>query len=151
MPKIAHRLAGGGAMLLVAMFLTATLTSELLIGQTAVPGVKRAILFGIALLIPLLIITGTSGLSLARRMKGPAIRAKLIRMRLIAANGVLILLPAAIYLDHKAEAQQFDLAFVTVQFLEIAAGLIQLTLLTANMRAGLRLAAKRGQSADFAR
>ena len=61
------------------------------------------------------------------------------RMRLIAANGVLILIPAALFLAARAKAGQFDIAFSTVQALELLAGATNLTLLALNMRDGLRM------------
>ena len=61
------------------------------------------------------------------------------RMPMIAANGILILIPSALYLASKAGAGEFDAAFYAVQALELAAGAANITLLGLNMRDGLRM------------
>ncbi|MGO9773237.1 MAG: hypothetical protein ACLPSW_27565, partial [Roseiarcus sp.] len=61
------------------------------------------------------------------------------RMPFIAANGVLILIPSALFLASKASAGVFDTSFYAVQALELIAGATNLTLLGLNMRDGLRL------------
>jgi hypothetical protein len=43
-------------------------------------------------------------------------------MPIIAANGILILIPSALYLASKGRAGEFDSAFYAVQTLELAAG-----------------------------
>lgn len=53
-----------------------------------------------------------------------------------------IMIPAAIYLSIKATAGEFDAPFYVVQAIELATGLIQLTLLGKNFKAGLRLSGR---------
>ncbi len=60
-------------------------------------------------------------------------------MPLIAANGLLILIPSALFLAHKAAAAEFDGAFYAVQALELTAGATNITLLGLNMRDGLKM------------
>ena len=60
-------------------------------------------------------------------------------MPFIAANGVLILIPSALFLASKARAVEFDTAFYAVQALELAAGAANITLLGLNMRDGVRM------------
>ncbi len=60
-------------------------------------------------------------------------------MPFIAANGVLILIPSALYLAFKARAGEFDARFDAVQALELAAGATNIALLGLNMRDGLRM------------
>ena len=67
------------------------------------------------------------------------IGAKIKRMPLIAANGILVLIPSALFLAFKAKAAEFDGAFYAVQTLELAAGAANITLLALNMREGLKL------------
>jgi hypothetical protein len=69
--------------------------------------------------------------------------AKKKRMPLIAANGLLVLLPCALLLNHWAAAGSFGAAFYAVQALELAAGALNLTLMGLNMRDGLRLTGRR--------
>ncbi|OQW92008.1 MAG: hypothetical protein BWK78_02975, partial [Thiotrichaceae bacterium IS1] len=61
------------------------------------------------------------------------------RMPFIAANGMLILLPAAIMLNLWAAAGTFDTTFYVVQALELIVGPINLTLMGLSIRDGLRL------------
>ncbi|WP_020576469.1 hypothetical protein [Actinopolymorpha alba] len=60
-------------------------------------------------------------------------------MPFIAGNGLLILTPAALYLDRLAARGEFDALFYTVQTIELAAGAANLALMSFNMRDGLRL------------
>lgn len=147
MKTIIHAGAGTLAMILIAGFLTATLICEFLLDATAILAVKKAILAGLCLLIPMLAIAGGSGFSLAQGRHSPAIKRKRGRMKIIAANGLLILLPLAILLYFRAAAGLFDGVFYAMQTLEVLAGSAQLTLLALNfldgrkMTRGKRLAA----------
>ena len=64
------------------------------------------------------------------------------RMPLIVANGLLVLLPCALFLSAKAQAGEFDTLFYVVQAIELAMGALQLTLLGKSFRDGMRLAGK---------
>ena len=66
-----------------------------------------------------------------------------MRMRLIAMNGLLIMLLSAFFLSHKATAGEFDSAFYVVQLLELVVGVLQLSLMALNLRDCLRLAGRR--------
>ena len=85
---------------------------------------------------------GGSGFQLGKKMRGPLITAKRKRMIAIAANGILILMPSALYLSFKAQAGMFDAGFYAVQALEMVAGAVNITLLGLNMRDGLRMKGK---------
>lgn len=139
MKTIIHAGAGTLAMILIAGFLTATLISELLLNETAILMAKEAILAGICLLIPTMAITGGSGFSLAGGRHSPAIDRKRRRMKIIAANGLLILLPLAILLYLRAAAGLFDDLFYAMQALEVLAGSVQLALLARNFRDGRKM------------
>ncbi len=60
-------------------------------------------------------------------------------MPYIAANGILILIPSALFLASKAKAAEFDTTFYAVQALELIAGATNIALLALNMRDGLRM------------
>jgi hypothetical protein len=137
-----HAFAGSLAVLLVASFWCLTVVAEMFLSTGAVVATKRAILFGVAVLIPALMITGGSGISLAGTRTGKIFTGKGRRMRLIAMNGMLVLAPSALFLYSKAAAGQFDAAFVTVQLIELLAGGAQLVLLGLNVRDGLRLSGR---------
>jgi hypothetical protein len=142
MKKRVHAFAGSLALLLVALFWSSTIVSELFLSSYAVVAVKRAILYGIAVLIPALIAAGGSGFALSSGRKGTLAAGKKVRMRLIALNGLLVLAPSALFLYARAAAGQFDPAFFVVQAVELAAGAGQLVLLGRNFRDGLRLSGR---------
>ncbi len=139
MLKIIHPLAGATAILTIAIFWLSTAVVELIGSAAAVVAVKTTIPWGFLLLIPALAAAGGSGLALAAGRRGGPIGAKLKRMPFIAANGVLILIPSALYLAFKARAGEFDASSDAVQALELAAGATNIALLGLNMRDGLRM------------
>jgi hypothetical protein len=139
MRTMIHAGAGTVAMILITAFLTATMISELLLDEAAILAVKKAILAGLCLLIPALAMAGGSGFSLARGRHSPAIEGKRRRMKIIAANGLLILLPLAIFLYLRAAAGHFDSLFYAMQAMEILAGFTQLSLLALNFRDGRKM------------
>ncbi|MCC6887409.1 MAG: hypothetical protein IT536_02525 [Hyphomicrobiales bacterium] len=139
MTKIIHPLAGTIALLTIATFWLSTALSELFASEATVVAVKTAIPWGFLVLIPALAATGGSGLALAKDRRVGLIGAKLRRMPLIAANGILVLVPAALFLAFKARAAAFDASFYAVQVLELVAGAANITLLGLNMCDGLRM------------
>ena len=134
-----HAVAGALALLTVVVFWLSTVLSELFADAATVAAVKRAILMGMAVLIPAMAIAGGSGFSLGRRWKNPFVEGKKRRMRIVAANGLLVLLPSAFLLANRAEAGRFDAMFAALQALELAAGAVNIALLSLNMRDGLAL------------
>lgn len=136
---IIHPLAGAVAILTIATFWLSTALSELFCSQTTIIAVKTAIPWGFLLLVPAIALAGGSGLTLAKGRRGGVIGSKIRRMPLVAVNGVLILIPSALYLSFKANADSFDTAFYAVQILELVAGAANLTLLGLNMRDGLQM------------
>lgn len=139
MKKLIHPIAGAVAILTIATFWLSTAFSELIGSHEAIVAVKTAIPWGFLLLIPALAATGGTGFSLAKGRKAGLISTKLKRMPLIAANGLLVLIPSALFLASKANAGEFDTAFYLVQALELIAGAANLVLLGLNMRDGLRM------------
>jgi hypothetical protein len=139
MIKIVHPIAGTLAMLTIATFWLSTALSELFGAQAVVTAVKTAIPWGFLLLIPSLAAAGGSGFALAKGRRAGLVGAKIKRMPLIAANGILVLIPSALFLAFKAKAAEFDAAFYAVQVLELAAGATNITLLGLNMRDGLTM------------
>lgn len=142
MKKIIHPIAGAVAMLTIMMFWMSTVLSELFGSQATIVAVKSAIPWGFLLLVPALAVTGSSGFSLTKGTRGGLIGSKLKRMPFIAANGILVLIPAALYLAGKAQAGSFDAAFYVVQAVELLAGAVNLGLLGLNTRDGLRLTSR---------
>jgi hypothetical protein len=139
MLKIIHPVAGALALLTIATFWLATALSELFASPTAIAAVKTAIPWGFLLLIPALAAAGGSGFALAGQRRAGLIGAKMKRMPLIAANGIVVLIPSALFLASKARAAEFDASFYAVQALELAAGAANIALLGLNLRDGLKL------------
>lgn len=139
MLKIIHPAAGTLALLTIGIFWLSTALSELFASEATVAAIKTAIPWGFLLLIPALAATGSSGFALARGRQAGLIGAKLERMPWIAANGILILVPSALFLASKAAAAEFDALFYAVQVLELIAGAANITLLGLNLRDGLRM------------
>lgn len=140
---VIHAAAGTLAMLLIATFWTSTLVSELFLSTSAVVAVKHYIaMYGLVCLVVSMAMTGGSGFALSKGRKGRLIEEKKKRMPLIGANGLLIMIPSAIFLSIKATNGAFDTWFYAVQVLELAVGVVQLTLMGKNFRAGLRLSGR---------
>lgn len=127
------------AFLAILTFWVSTVSVELLGTETQIAFIKKAIAFGLFVLVPALAVAGASGVYLGRGSSDPRIRAKKHRMPFIAANGLLILVPAVIYLARLASRGDFGATFVTVQSIELAAGLVNLMLMSLNIRDGVRL------------
>lgn len=140
--KAIHPIAGAVALLCVTTFWLATIISELSGSSALVVAVKSAIPWGFLLLIPALAATGASGFKLAQGGRDGPIGAKRGRMPFIAGNGLLILIPSALFLAGRARSGVFDCAFYLVQGLELLAGAANITLLALNMRDGLRLSGR---------
>ena len=134
-----HALAGLVGFFTILSFWTSTVVVELFAGPLAVAAVKSWILNGMVVLIPAMVIAGASGMSLGRKRRDPLTKAKKTRMPLIAINGLIILVPAAVYLAWKANAGVFDGWFYTVQAIELVAGAANLIMMGLNIRDGLRL------------
>ncbi|MEO1198377.1 MAG: hypothetical protein AAFX39_03945 [Pseudomonadota bacterium] len=60
-------------------------------------------------------------------------------MPVIAANGLLILVPCALILHAKAQAGAFDAMFYAVRSAELAADFVNMLLISLNIRDGFRL------------
>lgn len=146
MPRIIHPLAGLVAILTIATFWLSTAISELFGSEAAVIAVKTAIPWGFILLVPALAATGGSGFFLSKGQRKGLVGTKLKRMPFIGANGLLVLIPAALFLASKAKVGEFDATFYTVQALELIAGAVNLTLLGLSMRDGMGLTQWRRKS-----
>jgi hypothetical protein len=137
-----HGIAGVVALLCILSFWTATVVAETLLSDQAILAVKHGILYGMLILVPAIAATGGSGFSLASGRSGKRLDGKRRRMPIIAANGLLILVPAAFFLYSKAAAGEFDAVFYSVQVIELIAGAVNLTLMALNLRDGLVLSGR---------
>jgi len=144
--RVVHLVAGIVGCLTIAAFWLATVAVEIAGDQTTIAAVKQGILWGLVVLVPALAATGGSGFNLGGRSKAGAIAIKRRRMVAVALNGLLVLVPSAFFLAGRAEAGDFGAGFIVVQWIELAAGAVNMTLIGLNMRDGFRLTAGRRSS-----
>lgn len=137
-----HAIFGSVALLCITTFWLSTVVSELLMDQASVAAVKNAVLNGMWLLIPSMAATGGSGSALAKGRGGRLVSVKGQRMKIVAANGLLVLLPSAFVLASWANAGRFDGVFYALQGVELLAGAVNISLLVLNMRDGLKLSGR---------
>jgi hypothetical protein len=134
-----HAIAGVLAFVIILMFLSSSLAAEFWGSAGAIAWVKHAIAWALLVLVPALTATGASGFAMAGPSPKGVLATKLKRMRLIAGNGILVLVPSVLFLAWKAAQAEFDAAFIVVQIVEFAAGSVNLVLMGLNIRDGLRL------------
>ncbi len=143
-----HPSAGFVGLLTIVVFWASTVAVEAFGGPQAILAVKTGILWGMIVLIPALAAAGASGLRLA----GPATQglagAKKRRMPFIAANGILILIPCAVFLQRLAAAGDFGTAFYAVQAIEVASGAVRTSMRPHRTRCGRRCSTSRDPHRD---
>lgn len=138
-----HFIAGLLATLTIATFLLSTIIVESFGSHAAVATVKALIVVpGLFILVPAIAAAGGSGFFLSRSRQGRLVDVKKKRMPFIAANGLLMLIPCAIFLNRWAAAGVFDSTFYWVQSVEFLAGAVNLTLMGLNIRDGLRMSGR---------
>ncbi len=143
MPKQVHFIAGLLATLTIATFFLSTVIVELFGASEAVVAVKALIVMpGLFILVPAIAATGGSGFFLSKSRQGRLVETKKKRMPFIAANGLLVLIPCAIFLNRWAAAGTFDSTFYLVQGVELLAGAANLTLMGLNIRDGFRMSGR---------
>ncbi len=141
MLKRLHATAGSLALLTLLSFWISTVVAEGFLSWPAVVAVKGAIVEGLFVLVPTMILTGVTGAVLSRGRSGlVAIKAK--RMKILTANGVLVMIPAALFLNLKAAAGEMDGLFSLVQAIELAVGAVQVAFMSMNVHGGLRLSGR---------
>lgn len=134
-----HPIAGVIGFLTILTFWSSTVISELSGNIDLIVAVKQAIPWGFILVIPMIMVTGASGFRLGGASKAPLIAAKKARMPLIAANGLLVLVPSAFFLARLAAAGDFGTTFYIVQAIELCAGALNLTLMGRSIHDGFKM------------
>ena len=142
MARRIHPIAGTIGLLTILVFWISTAVSELFGSPATVAAVKQAIPWGFLWLVPALALAGATGFRMAGASTDPLIARKKRRMPIIAANGVLVLLPSAFYLAWLSSQGEFGPLFYSVQAVELACGAVNLALMSLNLRDGLRLAGR---------
>lgn len=105
--------------------------------------VKQLIAYALMVFVPLMGITAGTGFSMGGKGRHPLLVSKRRRMPFIGLNGLLILVPSALFLALRAKAGLFDDVFYSVQALELIAGALNLTLIGLNIRDGFKLSGLR--------
>lgn len=134
-----HKVAGGLALLMIVTFWTSSVAVEVFGSPDQIAQLKATILYAMALLIPAMMVTGITGQIMSPTKVGGVIARKQKRMKFVALLGLFVLLPAAFFLAWKAGNGELDRCFFVVQVVELLAGATNITLLSLNMRDGLRL------------
>jgi hypothetical protein len=137
-----HLTAAATAVTTTVLFILAAISTTLLdTHRTA--DVRQAMLWGLLVLVPALVITAATGFGVAGTSADPRITAKKRRMSFIAGIGLLLLTPAAFALQQLASHGEFGAPYFIVQIVEALAAVTSLALMAGNIRDGLRLAARR--------
>ena len=137
-----HPIAGVIGFVTILTFWLSTVTSELFGSTAAIAAVKETIPWGFWFWCrrsP----SPARPASVGSASSDPRIVSKKRRMPIIAANGIFILIPAALYLAMLASRGAFGTAFYAVQAIELLAGAVNLSLMALNIRDGFRLTAGR--------
>lgn len=143
-----HRLSASIATLCIAIFFSVTVLVELFGSPGSIATVKSLIVWpGLFILVPSIALAGGSGFTLAKTRSGKLVSLKKTRMPVIGINGILILIPCAVFLDRWASVGAFDARFYTVQGIELlVGGAVNLVLMGGlNLRDGLKLTGRFGQ------
>ena len=134
-----HPIAGGLALLTMLVFWTSTVAVELAGDRGDIAAVKHAIMWGLLVLVPALAATGGTGFLRAGRSRNVRILAKKRRMQALAPIGILVLVPCVLYLGLTTSPGGLGIYFHPVQGVELVAGAVNITLMSLNVRDGLRL------------
>jgi hypothetical protein len=137
MVRRVHRLVGLFALTLIVLFFVSTIAVEVIGDHRAVAAVKTLILIGVCVLVPSMAAAGVTGRLRARNRRGPIVRGKLIRTGVIAAIGLLVLVPCAVTLQRLSAAGDFGGPFRVVQAIELLGGAVNIVLMSLNVRAGM--------------
>ncbi|MDD1782562.1 hypothetical protein LRP49_15425 [Enterovibrio sp. ZSDZ35] len=134
-----HRGAGALALLTIISFFSSTVIAKLFGTVDQVTTVKAVIASLLPVMMMFMMITGATGKKLYPNKGKGVIGAKQLRMRIASMTGLLVMVPAAVYLYFKSEAGEFDAFFWSVQALELVGGAVNLTMISLNIRDGLSL------------
>jgi hypothetical protein len=138
-----HLAAAVGALALITTFLVSSAVTELIGNVGDVHSLRQWIVFGLPVLIACLATAALSGRRLARNSRATVIRRKQRRMQIVAAAGIVVLVPCALILDYLTAGASAGGAVTALEITEIVAGALNLTLLVLNFRDGRGLSRPR--------
>ena len=138
-----HLAAAVGALALIATFLVSSAVTELTGSAGDVHSLRQRIVLGLPLLIGCLAAAALTGRRLARNSRAAVIRRKQRRMQVVAAIGIIMLVPCALILDARTAGASAGSVVIALEIAETLAGALNLTLLLLNVRDGRRLSRPR--------
>ncbi len=138
-----HLTAAVGALALITTFLVSSAVTELAGNAAAVHNLRQWIVFGLPLLVGCLAAAALTGRRLARKSRAAVIRRKQRRMQVVAALGIVVLVPCALILDALTAGASAGAVVTGLVLTEMLAGAINLTLLLLNVRDGRSLSRPR--------
>jgi hypothetical protein len=138
-----HKATAALSLLLIASFWISSAAAELSGSVQAIIFAKCFVLAGVFMLASAMAATGLTGRRLAGSRSNHVLSGKLTRIKVMAACGIALLIPLAIYLWWKATSGEFDEWFYAAQLLEFAAGAVNLLLGAMNVSAGVSLRRRR--------
>jgi len=138
-----HLCAAVGALALITTFLVSSAVTDLAGNGADVHSLRQWIVFALPVLIGCLAAAALTGRRLARKSKAPAIRRKQRRMQVVAALGIVVLVPCALILDVLTASASASAVVTGLELTEMLAGALNLTLLLLNVRDGRGLSRPR--------
>ena len=141
--KKLHKYAAACAFLLIVTFFTSTVVADLWGDLAIITQVKQGILSCVSLLVLAMMTTGVTAKKIYKGKAKGVFATKEKRMKIAAANGIFILIPAAFFLASWSANGQFDQIYWTVQIVELIAGFTNAVLMGLNIRDGICLGKKR--------
>ncbi len=138
-----HLTAAAGAVTLITTFLISSAVTELAGNAADVHSLRQRIVYGLPLLIGCLAAAALTGRRLARKSRAAVIRRKQRRMQVVAALGIVVLVPCALILDALTAGASAGAVVTGLVITEMLVGALNLTLLLLNVRDGRRLSRPR--------
>ncbi len=138
-----HLTAAAGAVTLITTFLVSSAVTELAGNAADVHSLRRWIVFALPLLVGCQAAAALTGRRLARKSRAAVIRRKQRRMQVVAALGIVVLVPCALILDALTAGPSAGAVVSGLVLTEMLAGVINLTLLLLNVRDGRSLSRPR--------
>ncbi len=136
-----HAVASLLALLTVFTFFTSTVIIEITSSVEQIAGLKERIFFALPLMLLTMPVVGLSGKKLAGRSKSPIVNRKMKRMKLVAINGMLLIILATL-LYVLSRDLQLGTTFYLLQGLELLLGGVNISLMILSVRDGMLLSGR---------
>lgn len=140
---VLHKFASGLALLMIASYFTSSLIVEIFGSQEEIATVKTIIVHSLIILAFLMASTAISGKRLAKKLSNnnntTIIALKQKRMKFIALNAILVLIPIAVVLYWLSTGGYFGVWFYGLQAVEFIAGGTNIYLMAMNAKLGKQL------------